>query len=109
MTEALPAGAVVRVGRASFDPSDYERFEALIRKQADYLVPAIKELPGLIHWFTGVSPDGSTVQISVWDSEEHAKQMDELTLMAVVARGELEAIGGKFERPIINYPMTWTI
>lgn len=35
--------------------------------------------------------------------------MDELKEMAVVACGEMEAIGGKFERPIINYPMTWTI
>ncbi|MGW4120890.1 hypothetical protein [Nocardia sp. NPDC004711] len=49
------------------------------------------------------------MQISVWDSEEHPKQMDELKEMAVVACGEMEAIGGKFERPIINYPMSWTI
>lgn len=109
MPESLPATAVVRVGRASFDPARYEEFEALIEKQSEYLVPAIKELPGLLDWYTGVSPEGSTVQISVWDTEEHAKQMDELKLMAVVARGEMEALGGKFERPIINYPMTWTI
>ncbi|RMI35670.1 hypothetical protein [Nocardia stercoris] len=109
MTESLPATAVVRVGRATFEPSRYAEFDALVRKQAEYLVPAIEELPGLLHWFTGVSPEGSMVQISVWDTEEHAEQMDELKLMAVVARGEMEAIGGKFIRPIINYPIDWTI
>ena len=109
MTEPLPATAVVRVGRASFDPGRVDEFDALIRKQAEYLIPAIKQLPGLLHWYTGVSPDGSTVQISVWDSEQHAKQMDDLKEMAVVARGEMEALGAAFERPIINYPMTWTI
>ncbi|MFB7718592.1 hypothetical protein [Nocardia sp. NPDC056100] len=109
MTESLPANAVVRVGRASFDPGNFEKFEALITKQAEYLVPAITRLPGLLHWYTGVSPDGSMVQISIWDSEEHAKQMDDLKEMAVIARGEMEAIGGIFERPIINYPMAWTI
>ncbi|MFJ4657317.1 hypothetical protein ACIP5Y_39130 [Nocardia sp. NPDC088792] len=109
MTESLPAGAVVRVGRASFDPSLFADFEALITKQADYLIPAINALPGLLHWYTGVSPEGTTAQISIWDTEEHAKQMDDLKEMAVIARGEMEAIGGKFERPIINYPLTWTI
>lgn len=109
MTESLPTSAVIRVGRATFDPSLFTDFSALVTKQADYLVPAIKELPGLISWFTGVSPEGSTVQISVWDTEAHAKQMDDLKLMAVVARGEMEAIGGHFERPIINYPINWTI
>ncbi|MGW4244312.1 hypothetical protein [Nocardia sp. NPDC004722] len=109
MPESLPSTAVVRVGRASFDPAGFEEFNALITKQGDYLIPAIEELPGILHWFTGVSPEGSTVQVSIWDTEEHAKQMDTLKKMAVVARGEMEAIGGIFERPIINYPINWTI
>jgi|GEM_PF-769881 len=107
MAESLPATAVVRVSRATFDPNGVAEFAALVTKQADYLVPAIKQLPGLLHWYTGVSPEGSTVQISVWDSEEHAKQLDTLRQMVVVARGEMEAIGGTFIRPIINYPITW--
>ena len=48
------------------------------------------------------------MNLSVWDSDEHAAQMDELTEMTVDARGEMEAVGVTFI-PIVNYPITWTI
>jgi hypothetical protein len=109
MAESLPATAVVRVSRSSFDPNLFAEFDALNTKQAEYLIPAIKRLPGLIHWYTGLSPDGSMAQVSVWDSEEHAAQMDRLKEMAVVARGEMEALGATFTGSIVNYPISWTI
>ena len=70
---------------------------------------AIKQLPGLIHWYAGVSPEGSQIAVSVWDSEEHAKQMDDLKEMVVVARGEVTALVGTFTGSIVNYPVSWTI
>jgi hypothetical protein len=109
VTESLSATAVVRVARASFDPTRFAEVDALTTKQAQYLIPAIKRLPGLRHWYTGFSPEGSIVQVSVWDSEEHAAQMDRLKEMAVVVRGEMEALGGTFLGPIVNYPINWTI
>ena len=108
MSESLPAGAVVRVALLSFDPALTTEVDALDAKQAKYLVPAIEQLPGLIHWYTGVSPDGTMAAISVWDSEDHAKQMDHLKEMVVVARGEMEAVGVTFT-PVITYPISWTI
>jgi hypothetical protein len=66
-TEKLPANAVIRVSRGNFDPSQFTKVDTLAQKQAEYLVPAIKQLPGLIHWYTGVSPEGSMTQVSVWD------------------------------------------
>jgi len=108
MTESLSATAVVRVSRASFDPSRFAEVDALNTKQAEYLIPAIKRLPGLIHFYAGVSPEGSIVQVSVWDSDEHAAQMDRLKEMIVDARGEAEAAGVTFI-PIVNYPINWTI
>ncbi|HSZ49084.1 MAG TPA: hypothetical protein VK823_27360 [Streptosporangiaceae bacterium] len=108
MTESLPSTAVLRVSRGSFDPSLFAEIDALTTKQAEYLIPAIKRLPGLIHWHTGVSPEGSMVMASVWDSDEHAAQMDGLKEMAVVARGEMQAAGVTFI-PIVNYPIRWTI
>jgi hypothetical protein len=108
MTKSLPATAVVRVSRSNFDPNLFAEVDALNTKQAEYLIPAIKQLPGLIRWYTGISPDGSLVQVSVWDSGEHAAQMDRLKEMAVVARGEMEAVGVTFT-PIVNYPLSWTI
>jgi hypothetical protein len=75
---------------------------------SEYLIPAIKRLPGLIHWYAGVSPEGSIVNVSVWDSDEHAAQMGRLKEMTVDARGEMEALGVTFI-PIVNYPVNWTI
>ena len=88
MTESLPATAVVRVARGSFDPSRFAEVDALATKQAEYLVPAIKRLPGLIRWYAGVSPEGSIVNLSVWDCDEHAAQMSQLKEMTVDARGD---------------------
>ena len=108
MTESLPTTAVVRVSPGSFDPGLFAEVDALAKKQAEYLIPAIQTLPGLLRWYTGVSPDGTIVNLSVWDTEEHAARMGRLKEMAVVARGEMEAIGVKFN-PIVNYPIIWTI
>jgi len=108
MTESLPATAVVRVSRGSFDPSRFAEVDAVNQKVSGYLVPAIGRLPGLIHWYAGVSPEGSIVNVSVWDSDQHAAQMSELTEMTVDARGEMEAVGVAFI-PIVNYPINWTI
>jgi hypothetical protein len=108
MTESLPATAVVRVSRGSFDPSRFAEVDAVNKKVSQYLIPAIQRLPGLIHWYAGVSPEGSIVNASVWDSDEHAMQMGRLKEMTVDARGEMEAVGVTFT-PIVDYPVNWTI
>ena len=71
-----------------------------------YLVPAIKALPGLINYFSAVSPTGSMVHVSIWDSEEHAQQLSHLKVMIVDARQAAEAVGVSFT-PIVNYPIAW--
>lgn len=108
MTEPLPATAVVRSSRGNFAPSRFAEVDAMNTKVSGYLIPAIQRLPGLIHWYAGVSPEGSIVNISVWDSDDHAAQMDDLKEMAVIARREMEAVGVTFT-PIVNYPVNWTI
>jgi len=108
MTESLPATAVVRASRATFDPSRFAEVDAMNTKTSEYLIPAVKQLPGLIHFYAGVSPDGSMLQVSVWDSEQHSAQLNHLKEMVVVARGEMEAIGVTFT-PIATYPVSWTI
>ena len=66
MTESLPATAVVRVSRTSFDPGRFAEVDAANKKTSEYLIPAIQRLPGLIHYYVGVSPAGSAVHVSVW-------------------------------------------
>jgi hypothetical protein len=108
MTESLPATAVVRVSLASFDPGRFAEVDAVNKKTSGYLVPAIRQLPGLIHYYVGVLPEGSIVHVSVWDSDEHAAQMGQLKEMTDAARVEMEAVGVTFT-PIIDYPISWTI
>ncbi|GAA1961046.1 hypothetical protein [Kitasatospora viridis] len=108
MTESLPTNAYFRVSRANFDPSRFEEVDAMNKRTSEYLIPAVQQLPGLIHFYAGVSPDGSATHVSIWDSEEHAKQLDHLKEMVVDARAEAEAAGVTFT-PIVNYPINWTI
>jgi hypothetical protein len=93
LTESLPATAVVRASRATFDPSRFAEVDAMNTKTSEYLIPAVKQLPGLIHFYAGVSPGGSMLQVSVRDSEEHSRQLNHLEEMVVIARAGLEAVG----------------
>jgi hypothetical protein len=108
MTETLPSTAVVRASRATFDPRRFAEVDAMNTKTSRYLIPAVNQLPGLIHFYAGVSPDGSMLQLSIWDSEEHSEQLNHLKEMVVVTRGEMEAVGVTFS-PIATYPASWTI
>ena len=107
LPESLPLTAVVRVSRASFDPARFAEVDTASKKTAQYIIPAIRRLPGLLRFYAGVSPKGSIVQVSVWDTEEHAAQLDRLKEMVVDGRRDMEAVGVTFT-PIFNYPIDWT-
>jgi hypothetical protein len=106
-TRPPPATAVVRVSRGDFDPSRFTEVQAMTAATGRYLIPAIKQLPGLISYYAGASPDGSMVHVSVWASDEHARQMGRLKEMIVDARHDAETAGVSFT-PIINYPLDWS-
>jgi len=108
MTEQLPASTSVRLSLATFDPDRFAEVDAANKSSAEYLIPAIQQLPGLIHYYVAISPQGSMVHVSIWDSEEHAQQMSHLKEMVVIAAEELQAAGATFVRPIVNYPISWT-
>lgn len=108
MTESLPPTAVIRVSRGNFDPARFEEVDRVTKETSTYLIPAIQKLPGLLSYFAGSSSDGSTVQVSIWDSEEHANQMSSLKEMIVDTRHAYLAVGVTFP-PIVNYPLSWTI
>lgn len=107
-TTPLPENAAVRVSGGHFDPARFAEVREMSIATSRYLIPAIKKLPGLISFTAGVYPGGSIIQVSVWDSEEHARQLDDLKEMAVTARAEAERAGVAFI-PIINYPVSWAI
>ncbi len=108
MTSPLPSTAVVRVSRGNFDPSRLTEVERMSRETGKYLMPAIQRLEGLLAYYAGVSPNGSMVNVSIWDSDEHARQMESLKEMTVDARAAADAVGVE-RTPIVNYPITWHI
>ncbi len=108
MTKPLPPTAVVRVSRGNFDPANFETVKRMAIETGSYLVPAIRRLEGLITYYAAVSPDGSMVHVSVWDSEAHASQMGSLREMVVRARADAQQSGVEFI-PVVNYPLVWTI
>jgi hypothetical protein len=108
ITAPLPEGAVVRVSRGDFDPTRFSEVQAMTVATGRYLIPAISELPGLIGYYAGASPDGSMVHVSIWDSEEHANQMGRLKEMIIDARADGERAGVSFI-PIVNYPVDWVV
>jgi hypothetical protein len=108
MTQSLPPTAVIRVSRGNFDPARFEEVNRMANETGTYLIPAIQKLPGLLSYYAAISPSGSMVHVSLWDSEEHAEQMSRLKEMIVDARRDSEAVGVTFI-PIVNYPISWTI
>jgi hypothetical protein len=100
---------VIRISRGSFDPAKSAYFEMLLKESQKSLVPAIKKLKGLQHYYAGVDgASGTMVNVSVWDSLDDARQMESLREMAAAGK-EFVAAGVKFERPITNYPTVWLI
>ena len=73
----------------------------MTRETGEYLIPAIKQLPGMIAYFAAPSPTGSLVHVSLWESEEKPQQMAGLKEMIVNARQAAEAVGVSFI-PIVN-------
>jgi quinol monooxygenase YgiN len=104
----IPQTAVVRVSRGNFDPARFTEVHEATVATVSCLVPAIKELPGLISYHAGTSPDGSVIHVSIWESDEHAQQMSRLKEMIVDTRQAYEEAGVTFT-PIVNYPIDWTI
>lgn len=104
----IPAGGVIRVSRATFDPARSAEVEQMLRDTATYLSPAIKRLGGLFGYYAGASPQGSIVAVSLWDSNAHADQMGSLQQMTVDARRDAETAGVSAPT-ILNYPLAWQI
>ncbi len=108
MTTPLASTAVIRASRGTFDPARFDEVERMTRETGEYLIPAIRRLPGLVEYFAAASPTGSIVHVSIWDNDDNAQQMCRLKEMIVDARNAAEAVGVTFA-PIVNYPINWIV
>ena len=99
---------VVRISKGKFDPGNATHAERLLFESEQALRVPLTRLSGLLHYYVGVDRvHGQLINVSVWDSLEHAHQLDTLPEM-LAQRPILEAAGVSFE-VITNHETLWTI
>jgi quinol monooxygenase YgiN len=99
----------VRISKGSYPPAMHAEFTARMAEAGSVLVPAIQRLPGCLSYFPATDETSSTmINVSVWDTLEHAQAMANLPEMAALAK-EFVALGAEFERPIVNYQTLWRL
>jgi hypothetical protein len=99
---------VVRISKGRFDITDVAAAERLLVESEHALRGPLTQLVGLLHYYVGIDrAKGVLTNVSVWDSLEHAHQMDTLAAM-LAQRPVLEAAGVQFEA-ITNHEAVWSI
>ena len=98
---------IVRISKGKYPLAHHSEVTQRLEESAKTLVPAIRQLPGCVSYFVGSEASSATmVNVSVWDTLEHANAMSSLAPMLALAKEFIE-LGVEFERPIINYPVLW--
>lgn|SRR5690348_15434319 len=98
--------------RVSIIRCDATKFALLRRMMLDVeadLRPGIEAMPGLLAFYAGADEATlSLINTSVWDTLEHAKQLDTFQPMLDAGK-QFVAAGAVFERPIMNHVSLWRI
>lgn len=99
---------VVRISQGHFAPQNFDEVEHLLRNSLVSLGPAIRALEGLLYYHAAVDrATNAVMNVSIWETETAAKQLDTLAPM-LAQRPILEAAGVRFD-PIVNYAPLWKI
>jgi hypothetical protein len=99
---------VVRISRGHFSAEQYDEVRRFNEEAAEPLVPALKQLRGLLYYHVAVdSVTNTVVNVSIWTDLDAARQMDALAPMLALRPGA-EQVGIQFDR-IANYEPLWTI
>jgi hypothetical protein len=99
---------VVRISQGFFEAQLVSEVESKLQEGKKSLEPAIRALNGLLHYYVSIDgTTGSMVNVSVWTSMYHARQMESLKEM-LSQRDVFVTLGVKFQ-PIRNYSGLWSI
>jgi quinol monooxygenase YgiN len=99
----------VRISKGRYKPELHAEVTAHLAASAVTLVPAITALPGCLSYYAGSDATSNTmINVSVWESLESAQAIASLPEMSALAT-EFIALGVEFERPIVNYPVLWSV
>lgn len=100
---------IVRISKGRYAPTLHDEVTRRMDAASVTLVPAIRALPGCLSYWVGTDhASGTMVNVSVWDTMDHANAMSTLPEMAALAR-EFIGLGVEFERPIVNYETLWHV
>jgi quinol monooxygenase YgiN len=100
---------VVRISKGRYEAELHVQVTARLNESGATLIPAIRSMQGCLSYFAGSDEaSGTMINVSVWDTLEHAQAMAALPEMAALAR-QFIAMGVEFERPIVNYPVLWSV
>ncbi len=98
----------VRINRGIFDVAKANAIIEMLRASEEQLAPALKQLPGLQSYQTGVDAErGTMIAISIWDTAEHAQALSQLPEMNVL-RSTFQQFGIVFD-PISTYNILWHV
>ena len=100
---------VVRISLGRFDAANYDAVRKLLDDSQKTLVPAIRGLKGNRAYYVGIDRENNAMtNVSVWDTRGDAEQMATLQPMLDLAKIFIDA-GVRFERPITNHEILWTM
>jgi quinol monooxygenase YgiN len=100
---------IVRLSRGRYAPALHAEVTRRMDAASATLLPALRRMPGCLHYYVATDEaTSSMVNVSVWDTLEHAQAMASLPEMGALAT-EFIALGVEFERPIANYPVLWQL
>jgi hypothetical protein len=98
---------VVRVSILRCEAAQFARLRQMMIEAEALLRPGIEAMPGLLAYYAGADEaTHSLTNTSVWDSLEHAQQLDHFQPMLDSGK-RFAAEGATFERPIMNYATLW--
>jgi quinol monooxygenase YgiN len=100
---------IVRIAKGRYPAELHAAVTARLDQAGQVLIPAIRRLPGCLGYYAATDELSATmVNVSVWDTLEHAQAMGKLSEMAALAQ-EFTALGVDFERPIANHSVLWQL
>jgi quinol monooxygenase YgiN len=99
----------VRISKGRYSPELHAEVTSRLAASSNSLVPAISAMAGCLSYYVGAEESSCTmINVSVWDTLEHAQAMGALPEMASLAK-DFIALGVEFERPIVNYSVLWQL
>ena len=99
---------VVRISNATFDLARLADAEQLVATSESALRDPLARLPGLLQFYAGIDRvRGVVTNVSIWDTLEHAHQLD--TFEPMLAQRPIGVAAGVTFQPITNHEIRWTI